>query len=160
MTYRQASALGAHVREGEKGSPVVYANSITRTEADADGGEEVTRDIRFLKGYTVFNVEQIEGLPAQYHAPAAPRLDSTDRIARAERFFAATGAKLSHGGSRAFYRPSTDCIVLPPFETFRDAQSYYTTLAHETVQNADSPIMPRSMRTSLEIETGQCSHSA
>src|SRR5207302_10879686 len=46
--------------------------------------------------------------------------------------FAATRAELSHGGSRAFYRPSTDTIVLPAFEAFRDAESYYATLAHET----------------------------
>ena len=80
----------------------------------------------------MFNVEQIEGLPAQYTAPASPRLDVSARIARAERFFGATGATLAHGGNRAFYRPSTDSIVLPPFETFRDAESYYATLAHET----------------------------
>ena len=129
MTYRQAVELGAHVRKGEKGSPVVYANSITRSETDTDSGIEVARDIHFLKGYTVFNVEQIEGLPAQYTAPASPRLDVSVRIARAECFFGATGA---HCGNRAFYRPSTDSIVLPIFEAFRDAESYYATLAHET----------------------------
>lgn len=59
-------------------------------------------------------------------------LTAPDRIAHAEQFFAATGAELSHGGSRAFYRPSTDSIVLPMFEAFRDAESYYATLAHET----------------------------
>src|SRR5882672_11128341 len=132
MTYRQAVELDAHVRKGEKGSPVVYANSITRNETDTDSGVDVARDIHFLKGYTVFNVEQIEGLPAQYTAPASPRLDVSARIARAERFFGATGASLAHVGNRAFYRPSTDSIVLPPFETFRDAESYYATLAHET----------------------------
>jgi antirestriction protein ArdC len=132
MTYRQASELGAHVREGEKGSPVVYANSIRRTDMDADSGADVEREIHFLKGYTVFNVEQIEGLPDAFHAPASPRTDVVERIARAENFFAATKAELSHGGSRAFYRPSADTIVLPPFEAFRDAESYYATLAHET----------------------------
>lgn len=132
MTYRQASELGAHVRKGEKGSPVVYANSITRTDKDADSGADVERELHFLKGYTVFNIEQIEGLPAQYMMPASPRTDVITRIARAERFFAATKAELSHGGSRAFYRPSTDTIVLPAFEAFHDAESYYATLAHET----------------------------
>ncbi len=132
MTYRQATELGAHIRKGEKGSPVVYANSITRNETDADTGAEVAREIHFLKGYTVFNVEQCEGLPAQYHALASPRLEVPARIARAESFFSATGASLAHGGNRAFYRPSTDSIVLPPFETFRDPESYYATLAHET----------------------------
>src|ERR1700728_330070 len=39
MTFKQASELNAHVRKGEKGSMVVYASSITRTEED-DKGEE------------------------------------------------------------------------------------------------------------------------
>jgi antirestriction protein ArdC len=132
MTFKQALELGGHVRKGEKGSAVVYASSITRTETDADTGEESERDIPFLKGYTVFNVEQIEGLPGQYYAPAAPRLDPVQRIASAEAFFAATGASISHGGNRAFYSPSHDRIQMPPFEAFRDAESYYATLAHET----------------------------
>ncbi len=90
------------------------------------------REYRSVEGYTVFNVEQIEGLPAQYTAPASPRLDVSARIARAECFFGATDATVAHGGTRACYRPSTDSIVLPLFETFRDAESYYATLAHET----------------------------
>jgi antirestriction protein ArdC len=55
------------------------------------------------------------------------------RIDRAERYFGATGATVTHGGNRAFYQPSTDGIVLPLFETFRDAESYYATLAHEII---------------------------
>ena len=143
MTYRQATELGGHVRKGEKGSPVVYANSITRNETDTESGADIAHEIHFLKPYTVFNVEQIEGLPAQYTQLASPRLDPPARIARAESFFAATGATISYGGNRAFYRPSTDSIVMPPFETFRDAQSFYCTLGHETVHNADTRIMPR-----------------
>ena len=60
MTFRQASELNAHVRKGEKGSLVVYANSIMRTEED-DKGEETEREIHYMKGYTVFNVEQVRG---------------------------------------------------------------------------------------------------
>src|SRR6202011_2436226 len=47
-------------------------------------------------------------------------------------FFAATGAAIHHGGNRAYYSISTDHVQMPPFEAFRDAESYYTTLAHET----------------------------
>src|SRR5262245_18425079 len=65
MTFKQAVELSAHVRKGEKGSLVVYAHAVKRTEKDADGND-VEREIPFLKGYTVFNVEQIEGLPAHY----------------------------------------------------------------------------------------------
>lgn len=131
MTFKQALELNAHVRKGEKGSLVVYASSITRTETDAETGEESERDIPFLKGYTVFNVEQIEALPAHYHAPAVKPLEGIERIAHAEAFFSATGADIRHGGNMAYYNISQDFIQMPPFETFRDAQSYYATLGHE-----------------------------
>ena len=52
-------------------SLVVYANSITRTETDAKG-EETEREIPYMKGYTVFNAAQCDGLPAHYTAKAEP----------------------------------------------------------------------------------------
>ena len=131
MTFRQALELDAHVRKGEKGSLVVYANSITRTEHDEKSGEDVEREIPYMKGYTVFNVEQIEGLPEIYYAKAAPTLDPVARIDHAEKFLHATGAKIAHGGNRAYYSLSTDAVQMPPFESFRDADSYYSTLCHE-----------------------------
>ena len=93
MTFRQALELDAHVRKGERGSTVVYASTITRTGTDAETGEETEATIPFLKSYTVFNVEQIEGLPAHFHAVAEPRLDPVQRIERAESFFAATQSR-------------------------------------------------------------------
>jgi antirestriction protein ArdC len=92
FTFKQALDLGGHVCKGETGELVVYADRITRTETDAKG-EEVEKAIPFLKGYTVFNAEQCEGLPAHYYAKAEPpALDPLQRIEAADRFFAATGA--------------------------------------------------------------------
>lgn len=130
MTYKQAQELGAQVRKGEKGSPVVFADRLHRKETD-DNGDEVSREIPFLKGYTVFNCEQIEGLPAHYTAPAAPVLDPVQRIESIEQFFAKTGAEIHHGGDRAYYAIQNDYVQMPTFETFHDAESYYATLAHE-----------------------------
>lgn len=67
MTFKQAKEFDAHVKKGERGNLVVYANTITKTEETSDGGEE-ERIIPFMKGYSVFNVEQIEGLPEHYYA--------------------------------------------------------------------------------------------
>ena len=75
MTFRQARELGGHVNKGAKGKLVVYANTITRTEVDDDTGEDVLRAIPFMKGYTVFNVEQTEGLQDHYYQLAEPVLD-------------------------------------------------------------------------------------
>jgi antirestriction protein ArdC len=132
MTYRQATELNANVRKGEHGSLVVYADKIVRTETDTATGEEAEYVIPFLKGYTVFNVEQIDGLPEHYYAKPAPRVDTVERIDRAEAFFADTGAAIRHGGTMAYYNVSQDFVQMPPFESFRDAESYYATLAHET----------------------------
>jgi antirestriction protein ArdC len=131
MTFKQALGFDAHVRKGEKGSLVVYANSITRKETDEATGDAIDREIPFLKGYTVFNVEQIEGLPEIYYAKAAPTLDPVARIDHAEKFFAASGATIRHGGNRAYYNLTADAIQMPGFESFKDADSYYATLAHE-----------------------------
>jgi antirestriction protein ArdC len=143
MTFRQAVELGACVRKGEHGSTVVYASTFTRIGTDGESGEESDQAIPFLKSYTVFNVEQIEGLPAHFHALAEPRLDPVQRIERAESFFAATRADIRHGGNMAYYNIGADFVQMPPFEAFRDAESYYATLAHECTHNAEPRIMPR-----------------
>ena len=139
MTFKQAQELGGHVRKGEKGSLVVYADRIRRTELDVDTGEEAEREIPFLKGYTVFCVDQIDGLPERYYAKVEPRLDPVQRIDHAESFFAATGADIRHGGNQAYYSVTHDYIQMPPFECFRDAESYYATLAHETTHLTRHP---------------------
>jgi antirestriction protein ArdC len=70
-------------------------------------------------------------LPEHFHAPAAPRLDPVQRIARADAFFSATGANVRHGGNQAYYSVTSDFVQMPLFETFMGAESYYATLAHE-----------------------------
>jgi antirestriction protein ArdC len=130
MTFKQAKELGANVRKGERGSLVVYANSITKTEEQDDGSEE-ERKIPFMKGYSVFNVDQIEGLPEQYYAKPELIIDGVERIDHAEAFFASTGADVRHGGNRAFYSGGSDHVQMPAFESFRSPEAYYTTLAHE-----------------------------
>src|SRR3546814_5075547 len=117
MTFKQARELGAHVRQGEKGALVVYASTFTKSEAN-ENGEEVERDIPFLKGYTVLNVEKIEGLPAHYTATHAPRLNAEQRIDKADGFFAAHRANIIHGGTQACSLPRNENINLPRFPSF------------------------------------------
>ena len=131
MTFKQALELNACVRKGEKGSLVVYANSITKTE-QGDAGEDIDREIHFLKGYTVFNVSQIEGLPEHYYAAPEPKFSPVARIDHAEAFFASTKADIRYRGGRAYYAQEPDYIQMPPIESFTDAESFYATLAHES----------------------------
>lgn len=135
MTYRQAQQLGGHVRKGEKGAPVVYADKIVREDerAETASGEESTQVIPFLKSYTVFNIDQIDGLPERYHQLASGQPNPDQRIDAAETYYNALGAVIQHTGKIACYMPSSDTIQIPAFEAFRDAESYYATLLHECV---------------------------
>lgn len=137
MTYKQAKELGGQVRKGSRSETVVYASKF-RTEDDVleeDGVTWQTLEVerRFLKAYNVFNVEQIDYLPEEYYQLPEPVTPGIERIDHLENFFRATGAKVGHGGNRAFYNITLDRIQMPHIESFRDAISYYATLGHETV---------------------------
>lgn len=132
MTFLQAKELDAHVRKGERGSPVVYTGTMVKEHED-EQGDLVEREIRFLKSYTVFNVEQIAELPSHYYEKPPAPVNPAQRIDQAEAFFRATKADIRSGGVKAFYDPAGDFIKVPPLETFQDVESFYATLAHETV---------------------------
>jgi antirestriction protein ArdC len=127
-TYKQWLELGAQVRKGEHGSPVVYWGTLQR---DSEPSEESDgRPRLFAKGYSVFNADQVDGLrmPKRFQ----PKLSHNQRIARAEAFFTPL-AEVRDGGNRAYYRPSApEAVYMPAFEQFPQAEQYYSVLAHET----------------------------
>jgi len=133
LTFNQAKKLGGCVRRGEHGSLSVYANQVQRKtgERDDDGNEERV-NIYLMRGYTVFNAAQIDGLPPRYQVEAVEPYENPDaRDAAVDDFFNATGSVVEHGGSRAYYRPSTDSIHMPEHCYFERSDAYYSTLAHE-----------------------------
>lgn len=130
LTFRQAIELGAHVRKGEKSTLVVYASTFKRTE-EVETGETRERAIPFLKGYSVFNAEQIEGLPALYHPQPLPPDDDNQKIDHAEQFFANTGARIEHVGTQPLYNHGNDLVLCPPIGAFESPVAFYVTLAHE-----------------------------
>lgn len=129
-TFKQWVALDAQVRKGERASAVALWKQIEAP--DAEGGE---RKRFFTRGYSVFNVSQVDG----YEPEAAPTLPDSERLAHAETFIAALNIKIVHGGDMAFYRPSTDTVHLPPFERFFDAASAYGVTLHECGHASGAP---------------------
>lgn len=133
LTYKQAEALGAQVRKGEKASPVVYygqAKSKSGDGVSADGEAEERR-FRFLKLYHVFNVEQVDCLPDGFGAEIVspiPQAPSAFQI-----WCERAGARIRTGGASAHYAPATDTIHLPPIGAFADKEQWAATLAHETI---------------------------
>lgn len=135
LTFKQAKALGGCVRKGSKGTAVVYANKVVVKDDEA----EEERSIPFLRRYTVFNAEQIDGIEQRYPLPEPIIANSDDRDHALDRLFDGIDATVRHGGDRAFYHPSLDYIQLPNFESFHSGDDYYATFAHEAVHWAGHP---------------------
>lgn len=135
LTFRQALALGGHVRKGEAGTTVVYADRFVpkdregRNDARADSSER-GKPIPFVKRFTVFNIEQCEGLPEGLFASAPPAPEALI-LPEAEALIRATGAKFRIGGGEAFYSPGSDTVHVPPPQAFFEPINWHRTAFHE-----------------------------
>lgn len=139
LTYNQAKAAGAQVNKGEKGTQVQYWKFSEEQNKLDDNGKPILdakgkpeKETVMLERprvffATVFNAEQISGLP-----PLEQKAQAWDSIERADHILTASGANISHGEhDRAFYRPATDSIHLPDKSQFPNASNYYATALHE-----------------------------
>lgn len=140
-TYRQWTELGAQVRRGAKSSAIVFYQSVDARKDDPPTDEQsddrAPSPARLIaRLYHVFNADQVDGWTGPAETATASK---AERIETAERFFAAIGADIRHGGNQAGYLPKADYIVMPPFERFDDPVSYYSTLAHEATHWTGHP---------------------
>ncbi len=127
LSYKQAKEKGGQVRKGEKGTPVIFWKRY-ETE-DRVTGEK--KDVPVLRYYTVFNLDQIDGL----EAPDAPVEINTEfePIAASQAIIEdmPDRPKIVHNEPRAYYRPGTDTVNLPKPELFAQREEYYSTAFHE-----------------------------
>lgn len=132
MTFAAAKKAGGCVRKGERGQLITLWKRVRFTDSDATSktyGEKIER--MWLKGYTVFNVEQIDGVTLK----PIPEPEHVDPIAAGEKqisdYLAADGPTLRHGGDSAYYQPGTDHVQLPERDGFTDSEAYYRVAFHE-----------------------------
>src|SRR4051794_16834603 len=134
LTFKQALDLGGHVRKGEHGTKVYFVKQLQVSDNDtAAGGDAAdTRIVPMMREYTVFNLDQCEGLPARVMIPGDVKPRNRDeRDATIDEFLACSGATIREGSGEAYYRPGDDCISLPRFEDFKSAARFYGTAFHE-----------------------------
>jgi ParB/RepB/Spo0J family partition protein len=132
LTFRQALCLGGHVREGERGTTVVYADRFVPTDERrraAETGEEA-QAIPFLKRFTVFNTDQCEELPDEI-ATAAPPPPQGLIEPTVEALIKASGIPFRIGGDRAFYAPAEDYVQVPPPQAYFEPINWHRTALHE-----------------------------
>jgi len=132
LTFRQALSLGGHVRKGERGTTVVYADRFTPEDEKRrafEAGEEA-QAIPFLKRFTVFNTAQCDDLPEDIEATAPPPPPGMIEP-QVEALIKATGIDFRIGGNRAFYVPSHDYVQVPPPAAYFEPINWHRTALHE-----------------------------
>lgn len=141
LTWNQTQELGGHVREGERSEIVVFWKTYEEerepaTDEAQEAESEKARKRFVLRYYRLWNVEQIE-LPEKARAKFQTDTRIFDPIAEAERIIAAMrdAPAIEYHGSLAFYRPSTDTVVLPPRETFVSPEGFYESVYHELIHS-------------------------
>jgi antirestriction protein ArdC len=132
LTFRQALSLGGHVRKGEHGTTVVYADRFVPDDEKKRAREtgEEAQAILFLKRFTVFNLAQCEGLPEDLAIAAPPPVPGLIEP-RVEALIKATGIDFRIGGNRAFYVPAQDYAQVPPPQAFFEPINWHRTALHE-----------------------------
>ena len=132
LTFRQALSLGGHVRKGERGTTVVYADRFVPSDEKrraAEAGEEA-QTIPFLKRFTVFNCDQCDELPDEI-ATAAPPPPPSLIEPTVEALIKAAGIDFRIGGNRAFYAPVEDYVQVPPPHAYFESINWHRTALHE-----------------------------
>ncbi len=125
LTFNQAKQLGGNVRRGEHGTKIVFWKFDTFESETADGETE-ERKSAFLRYYTVFNLEQTEGLKALLTLPPAFPIQSAEEIVKGLSYPPAF-----EQGAQAAYVPSRDVVLMPSRTAFDSQAEYYSTLFHE-----------------------------
>lgn len=130
LTYKQSKALGGQVRKGEKGTAIFFFKIVEKKNRHENDNDEQDT-YAMLRTFKVFNVDQIDGIEDDEVAMARPERDEIALIDEAERFIQQPWVSIRYGGQKAFYRPSTDDVVIPDRERFVSTADLYATIMHE-----------------------------
>lgn len=132
-SFKQWADKKEFVKKGEKGTMIVYYDTIERPDKN---DEDKIKKIPFIKSSYVFNRSQLQSYDqAKEEKPEEKPL--VNRIEAVEMFVKSTGAIIEHGGNVACYIPMLDKIKMPEIHSFVDqkdctaAEAYYSTLFHE-----------------------------
>lgn len=128
LTFKQAKDLEGNVRKGEKGVTVIYSSSyVPKNKKLKEDDEE--KKIFFIKTYTVFNTEQIEGV--DFKEINSKKTFEHKEILKAEDVIPKNCQIFFGDHNSAHYIPMKDIINMPNKESFFNEDYYYATLFHE-----------------------------
>ena len=109
---------------------MVYISRFRKKETDHDG-EEVEKEIPFMKEHQVFNADQCEGLLQQFSPHVKSPVRPLEWTAAVDQFVRNTQAVIIEGGIEASYSPRLDRIRMPPLKAFHSEADHAPTLPRE-----------------------------
>ena len=122
-----------HLKKGSKSSIAIFFKWKEVKDEDAEDGK---KRVPILRYYNVFNIKDVEGLVSKRDTVSYDHdpIEEAERIAND--YVSREGIKLSYvDEDRAFYRPATDEIHVPPMDKFKELGEFYSTLFHEMVHS-------------------------
>lgn len=141
-TFKQAQTQGWKIKPGSKGTRVEFwslydteeKRKLTQREAkqlsDELTLEEFKNRVKPISNvYTVFNGEQIDGIPK--YEEKTYELNTEELLQKRDTLLKNMNVDFSEGGDKAFYNPSRDRITLPEMNRFETEYDYMATLLHE-----------------------------
>lgn len=133
LTFMQIQKEGGRIKKGEDASFVVFWKQLQFEEEQEDGTKTV-KSVPVLKYYNVWHIDQTEGIKHK-HTATVTNLIAGDEGSdvMVQKYITREGIKLQNDkpSNRAFYRPSTDEIVVPMIKQYNNSSEYYSTLFHE-----------------------------
>ncbi|UTF61227.1 MULTISPECIES: ArdC family protein [Gilvimarinus] len=134
VTYKQAQALGGQVKKGEKSVRCIFFKPI---EIESEDGDEESKIIPCRRTFSVFNLEQVDGLdhllPGKADGYSEVVEEATLCIEQLQRYCSNESIDVSQQGNVAAYSPSKDLIRLPT--GFHSAGDHAATFAHECIHS-------------------------
>lgn len=150
VTFDQAKKHGGHIKKGAKATPVVFWTIFHRDMLDGKGNPRIGKDgkvmqeaIPYLKYYSVFHLEDTDGIKPKYIKSQGPVADNLP----IEAIDNAIADYLNRSGvtvrnyeqGQSFYSQSADEVVLPHSWQFKNSESYYASLFHELGHSTGHP---------------------
>lgn len=141
ISVKKINKLGGKIRKGEKATKIVNYHPISKEKCDENGqvildenGYPEIEHFAFITAFSVFNIEQCENLPENLFDKPQTSPSDLQKIAKVKQITSGMNVKINHGNNnQAYYKPSTDSIIMPNRSQFDTEQNYYSVLLHEIV---------------------------
>ena len=153
VTFKQCQAEGGKIKKGAQASYVFFWKQLPVDKRDAEGnlvtdenGKVEKALIPFLRYYTVFHIDDTEGLKAKWADKTkeqelliadehAELIDEADEVLMDYIDREHITLKRDGTSDEAYYQPALDRIVIPNIKQFKSAAEYYSTAFHESVHS-------------------------